>query len=443
MKKSRFIILSVLSAMALTSCSLFKDDDIVVENHFNEKGKTADQSTAEAKIGDVESQRLDDFPNTLVFKNIVYSNMEGNKIENTYTTAKGCAFNVNSGNDYDVDKNNNNFDLYVPDNASKTDDINIVLFIHGGAWVSGLKTHVNPYVKEFAKNGYIAATLEYTLLNADVLDETKTDKSAKDSPLSVFRDLDEIDACITTMKESLKSLGFNESKLHLVLGGASSGAHLAMLYAYSRYASCELPIKFLIDVVGPTDINPDNWKAFVNPADAEASQDAIKSTNIESKRLSDGLADLPVSGMGYRWNEYQTMRIANGMAGVPYSLEEIETITNGDKTAVTVSGRTTEMYKKLVSNSESAEKLLSVTYHLKNLADAGTKIPVLCAYAGKDAVVGVAQYANLENAFSSNSYTTDEYDFTYFMNCGHVNLDTDTTTYNAFIAKILNWMATK
>ena len=107
MKKSRFIILSVLSAMALTSCSLFKDDDIVVENHFNEKGKTAEQSTAEAKIGDVESQRLDDVPNTLVFKNIVYSNMEGNKIENTYKTLP-APYNVNNKEDYTVDKNNNN-----------------------------------------------------------------------------------------------------------------------------------------------------------------------------------------------------------------------------------------------------------------------------------------------------------------------------------------------
>lgn len=432
MKKSRFIILSVLSAMALTSCSLFKDDDIVVENHFNEKGKTAEQSTAEAKIGDVESQRLDDVPNTLVFKNIVYSNMEGNKIENTYKSLP-APFNVNGKDDYVVNKDNNNFDLYVPDSASKTEDINVVLFIHGGAWISGLKTQVNPYVKKFAAEGYIAATPEYTLLNKDMNDPT----------LSVFRDLDEIDACITTMKESLKSLGFNESKLHLVIGGASSGAHLAMLYAYSRYSTCDLPIKFLIDVVGPTDINPDNWKAFTDPAYAEASQDAIKYSNIESKRSEGKLAVLPVAGQGYNWTEYQTMRIANGMSGLPYSLVEVEGIDKDGNENITSSGRATDMYKNLVTNDGSAEDRLSVTYYIGKAADAGKKIPVLCAYSGKDAVIGVAQYANLENAFASNSYTTDEYDFTYFMNCGHVNLDTDTTTYNAFIAKILNWMATK
>ena len=250
MKKSRFIILSVLSALALTSCSLFKDDDIVVENHFNEKGKTAEQSTAEAKIGDVESQRLDDVPNTLVFKNIVYSNLERNKIKNTYKDGgvNHTIYNVNGGDDYAVDKNNNNFDLYVPDSASKTEDINVVLFIHGGAWISGLKTHVNPYVKKFAAEGYVAATIEYTLLNQEMNDPT----------LSIFRDLDEIDACITTMKESLESLGF-EGNLHLVLGGASSGAHLAMLYAYSRGAASNIPLKFLIDVVGPTDIKEDVW----------------------------------------------------------------------------------------------------------------------------------------------------------------------------------------
>lgn len=420
MKKSKYIIVSLLSAMALTSCSLFKDDDIVVENHFNAKGQVEEQKEAEAKIGDVESQRVDDVPNTLVFKNIVYSNMEGNKIENTYKTLP-APYNVNNKEDYTVDKNNNNFDLYVPDAASKTDDINVVLFIHGGAWISGLKTHVNPYVKKFAAEGYVAATIEYTLLNQDMNDPT----------LSIFRDLDEIDACITTMKQSLKSLGFNESKLHLVLGGASSGAHLAMLYAYSRGAGSDIPLKFLIDVVGPTDIKESVWKKFKD-ADDRAADDALRSGSEQQKPAH--LDALPVAGMTYYWNEYQTMRIANGMCGLPYTLQEIKDST--DEFEEEVTDHSSPIYTNLVDSVGCGEDLLSVTYHMT----AGNKLPMLCAYAGNDQVVGVSQFANLEAKMID---VGTEYEFFYFKNCGHVDLDTDTTTYNAFIAKILNWMATK
>jgi len=426
MKKSKYIILSVLSAMALSSCSLFKDDDIVVENHFNEKGQTVEEKEAEAKIGDVESQRLDDVPNTLVFKNIVYSNMEGNKIENTYKTggANYTKYNVNGGEDYAVDKNNNNFDLYVPDSASKSNDINVVLFIHGGAWVSGLKTHVNPYVKKFAAEGYIAATIEYTLLN----------QAMDDDSLSIFRDLDEIDACITTMKESLKSLGFNESKLHLVLGGASSGAHLAMLYAYSRGAASDIPLKFLIDVVGPTDIKVETWKKFKDPDD-RADDNALR---YDSALQDAGNLDfLTISGSSDTWNNYQVMRIANGMCGLPYPLSDVEDAASDEtKTDVDVSK---EVYKSICTDSfdgKAGQKLVSVTEYMT----AGNKLPMLCAYAGNDPVVGVHQFATLQEKMED---VGTEYELSYFKDCNHTNLDSDTATYNAFIAKILNWMATK
>lgn len=422
MKKSKYIILSVLSAMALTSCSLFKDDDIVVENHFNEKGQTVEEKEAEAKIGDVESQRLDDVPNTLVFKNIVYSNMEGNKIENTYKSAAPYNFkyDVNGGEDYAVDKNNNNFDLYVPDSVSTSDDINVVLFIHGGAWVSGLKTHVNPYVKKFAAEGYIAATIEYTLLN----------QAMDDDSLSVFRDLDEIDACITTMKESLNSLGF--TKLHLVLGGASSGAHLAMLYAYSRGAASDIPLKFLIDVVGPTDIKESVWKKFKN-ADDRADDDALEYTS--GKQAAGNLDTLQVAGQTYFWNEYQTMRIANGMCGLPFPLSDVEDAARNEETEA---DHDSDVYKSIVSDPISGEDLLSVTHYMT----AGNKLPMLCAYAGNDPVVGVHQFATLQAKMEDPGIDA-EYEFFYFKDCNHTNLDTDTTTYNEFIAKILNWMATK
>ena len=46
---------------------------------------------------------------------------------------------------------------------------------------------------------------------------------------NIFRILDEITSCIDNIKTELKNEGFDENKLELALGGASSGAHLSLL----------------------------------------------------------------------------------------------------------------------------------------------------------------------------------------------------------------------
>jgi len=442
MKKSRFIILSVLSAMALASCSLFNDDDIVVENHFKTKEEASQVVESDVKAGGVAATTTADVPGAMVFKNVEYYNStEGKKIKNSYTTGtKYAEYNINKGEDYDADPNNNNFDLYIPEGVNKEADQNIVLFIHGGAWISGLKSHVNPYVKMFANKGYISATIEYTLLDADLLDDTKADKTLKNSSLSIFRDLDEIDACIYTMKKCLVELGFT-GNLNLVIGGASSGAHLAMLYSYSRGASSPMPIKFIVDAVGPTDIKEDVWKTFKAANQEEYDTmlaDGIEYSSINAKKSADKLRALPVSGQGYAWNEYQTMRIANGMCGLPFSLSEVEAAA-ADENKETVN-HSNPVYESIVSDTLSGQDLLSVTHYLKTSA----KIPMLCAYAGKDNVVGIGQFANLQKAMEDTSYVKGtDYDYFFFKECGHVDLDKDAAQYEAFTNKIVNWLETK
>lgn len=439
MKKTRLILLSALTALSLTSCSLFNDDDIVIENHFKTKEEASAPKASEATAGGVDS-RTETIGETeaLVFKSVVYSNMADNKIENTY---KGLGFDVNNNEDYGVNIDNNNFDLYVPKGLKKDEDQTVVLFIHGGAWVSGLKTHVNPYVKEFTKRGYISATIEYTLLNRDFENEHKD--------LSVFRDLDEIDACIKTMKDMLVELGFTGS-LSLVIGGVSSGAHLTMLYSYSRGTTSPLPIKFVLNAVGPTDIQSSVWKAFkYSESEQEAYEAALEAgidkTAIEAREGEGKLKTLGVAGADYDWNEYRTMEIANGMAAFPYSPTKISSMANEGKTDV--ADPSDEAYKKLVSNDDSAEKLLSVTHYITS----SNKIPMLCAYAGQDTIVGIGQFANLQKHLdlvgysinadhSGTTYSNNTYEFYYFKNCGHVNLDSDEAQYNALLNRVEVWL---
>ena len=443
MKKNRLIILSALSVLALTSCSLFNDNDVdmKVENHFNSPEQASAPATPKETVNGVGSQdvKLGD-TDALLFKNVEYSNTEDGKIKNTYTTANGFLFNTNNGQDYEVSSTDNNFDMYIPENLDRTQNHNVVLFIHGGAWVSGAKTHVNPYIKEFTKRGYIAATIEYTLLSkASLTEDTMDDDTlAKNRTISIFRDLDEIDACIYTMKDCLVKLGFTGT-LSLVIGGASSGSHLAMLYSYSRGGESAFGApKFIINAVGPTDIKENVWKAFsfATEEDYNAAlegDDALGYTRIHNAETSGNLQPLKVSGAEFNWNEYQTMRIANGMCGFPYTPAQVSATTDEEKTTV---NHTSDVYKDMVSNTVNGESLLSVTNYIDSLHN----IPMICGYGGHDSIVGIAQYANLQTALQDAGI---DHVFYYFKDCGHTDLDKDETQYNNFMNKIVDWLATK
>ena len=339
MKKKKLLLIPLIlsSLMCLTACNevaeffsdIFNEDAFSFSNVYNPPVSATESQIPDGAViaGGVVAQDIEETPNTYCFKNICYATDES--IENTYKTGgvNENEFNVNGNENYYGSKSNNNYDLYVPKSLAKNEKHVVILFIHGGAWISGFKTDVNSYVHEFAKKGYITATIKYTLLK----------KSMDDRSLSVFRNLDEIDACIASIKTVLHDdLEFDTTKTNLVIGGASSGAHLAMLYSYSRGQNSAIPISFVIDAVGPVDIKPANWKKFDNMSseEYEAALDAgLGYTAIENERAADHLADLRVSDgtSSYNWNDYQTMRIANGMCGIPNTLADIEATTDEDK----------------------------------------------------------------------------------------------------------------
>lgn len=424
MKKTRLLLVTLLAcgAISLSSCAkLFNDDDISYSNSYNQMSSyNSSAHSAEIMAGGVEGKRVEAVNQAYCFKNIKYGNEDG-KIINTYKTGgvNHKEFNVNMGADYDSAKYGNNYDLYVPDVTPRNDKHVVILFIHGGAWISGFKTDVNDYVHEFANRGYITATVNYTLLN----------KEMNNPSLSIFRDLDEIDACITSIKSVLEELGFDTTKSNLVIGGASSGAHLAMLYSYSRGERSALPIRFIVDAVGPVDIKPSAWKAFVNPSD-EVLEAGITYSAISTQIASDNLKKLKVSGEGYDWNDYQTMRIANGMCGLPYSLENVEAATDENKVDITNPNDASNAMLK----ADGGEDVLSVTYWMSST----NLYPMICAYAGKDSIVGINQFATLENALITYGGT---YEYFYFKNSDHKDItpQADEAKYNAFLDKVDDW----
>ena len=53
------------------------------------------------------------------------------------------------------------FDVYSP--AASTGPLPTVIWIHGGAWISGVKENVDPYVRILAAAGYTTVSLNYTV----------------------------------------------------------------------------------------------------------------------------------------------------------------------------------------------------------------------------------------------------------------------------------------
>ena len=424
MRKRRFLALFALATtFCLSSCSLFNDDDIAIVNHYNPTETPEPIPPGSVVVdGGVVGKPVSTVENALCFKNIPYD--VDNVIPNTYKTGgeNEIIYNVNGGEDYYGDAQSNNYDLYVPnsDITPRDQDHIVMLFIHGGAWVMGYKTDVNPYVHEFANRGYITATIKYTKLH----------RAMDDPTLSIFRDLDEIDACIKSIKKVLGELGFDTAKTHLVIGGASSGAHLTMLYAYSRGQRSALPIEFLVNAVGPVDIKESAWRCFRNDDGREDGLYGSAFNDQPKERLIIQGEDGDPT-----WNDYQTMRIANGMCGMPFSLSEVKATTDENKEEI--------LYPNAASNSMlmagGGEDLLSATYWINQGIN---HFPIICAYAGKDTVVGINQYATLAAALDNQGIDhlihSDNTGYVYFKDSEHnkITREYDQVNYDKLIEEI-------
>ena len=126
-------------------------------------------------------------------------------------------------------------DLCIPED---TDGITgLILFIHGGSWISGSKDDFSAQMRAMAKGGYITATLNY-------------------SYASVFTHcediLDDVEACLGVLKERLAGEGIYVDGV--MLAGFSAGGHLALQYAYTRAESSPLRPVAVFSFSGPTDL---------------------------------------------------------------------------------------------------------------------------------------------------------------------------------------------
>jgi len=158
-------------------------------------------------------------------------------------------------------------DLYKPKNISEVPPL--LVFIHGGSWKSGQRSDYLVYLVDFAKKGYVTATVSYRLL--------------KDSIYP---------ACVEDITDAVKwfysngeKYGYDADRIALI--GGSAGAHLALLAAYGwgtpdiNTDTTDIPenkhnIKAVVDIYGPVDLtteyakNQPSVKSFIGHSFNEA-----------------------------------------------------------------------------------------------------------------------------------------------------------------------------
>lgn len=108
---------------------------------------------------------------------------------------------------YGDDGADTTMDVFRP--ASATGPLPTVVWIHGGAWISGAKENVDPYMRILAAEGYTTIAVNYTIGPEGVY------------PLAVHQ----LDAALAYIDEHADELGVDAGQI--VLAGDSAGGQLA------------------------------------------------------------------------------------------------------------------------------------------------------------------------------------------------------------------------
>ena len=240
-------------------------------------------------------------------RRINVSYLENDVIPNTFRSGKSNYIeelgDINEGKDY-TKHDVNVYDLYIPYSVlSRKDKHNgVILFVHGGGFENNTKEETECFAIRFCKMGYITANIEYT----NTLDKYKE--------RGFFRILDEITACIKSIKKELSSEGFNENLLELSLYGISAGGQLILLYTFS-VNDIPLPIKYIMNSVGVSSIEPKYWY-----------KPAIPNITLDSIEFVEDIEKAKQNGSIVPGDQSLLLHITNLMVGKKLSQKDLESL---------------------------------------------------------------------------------------------------------------------
>ena len=148
------------------------------------------------------------------------------------------------------------------------EDMGVVLYLHGGGWMSGDKSSFLTKAKNISKQANcIGVTMNYRYAGNGV---TCTEM------------LKDIDAALAKIKSMAETRGISCTKVMLV--GYSAGAHLALLYAYAKKNVAPIKPSAVVSYSGPTDLSS---KAFVEKSTyANAETMRMLVSNLTGKTIT-------------------------------------------------------------------------------------------------------------------------------------------------------------
>ena len=242
----------------------------------------------------------------------------------------------------------NVYDLYLPEDTSDSKATHLILFIHGGSWTSGDKKDGEMYCRNYAAHGYVAASISYTL-------------KAEGVDTNILMINDEVKAAVSAIKTRCAEEGI--ALVDMAVSGFSAGACQAMMYGFKEATTSVLPVRFIIQMSGPTSFEPALWR------NGEVHWMVIKQTGLDGSAEGDAA-----------W----------------ISLFSGETVT-----------------AEMVRNGEAEaiwRKISPFSYIT------GSSVPVLSAFGSLDGVVPPASRLVLEKALKENNV---KYDTVILEHSGH------------------------
>lgn len=242
--------------------------------------------------------------------------------------------------EYKINRKGNSLtlDLYTPKNASST-PLPVLIYVHGGGWIEGDKMiHADDYVentiRKLMDRQYAVISINYTLLN---------DQTHFPLPLEDTKD------AVRWVRKNAEKYNFDVNNIGLF--GASAGAHLSLLTAYTpdntyigspELSSYSAKADYVIDHYGPADLN----KLF----HTSAGTIPVAMIGMISKKIIDLQQNLVKGLSGYDINTDQQKAIESlkTISPVQYVSGGVPTlIVQGNKDKVVPLSQAKKLHRKL------------------------------------------------------------------------------------------------
>jgi acetyl esterase/lipase len=135
------------------------------------------------------------------------------------------------------------FDIIIP----KEKDVHAIVYIHGGAYLTGNKLQYPSFLSHYSKSNVIAS-IDYRIIE-------------KDNTVNMADILSDVNAALEKIIEVSKANGVNIKDFILV--GHSAGGHIGLLYGYTLQKNTKIRVAACISLAGPADFTDDlGWSSM-------------------------------------------------------------------------------------------------------------------------------------------------------------------------------------